>query len=52
MQTSVSLAGDSLGIIEVMIIVNLGMVTAPDMRMHHVLIILTLTFPTPVNYYA
>ena len=26
------------------IIITLGMVNAPDMRMHHVLIILTLTF--------
>ena len=34
---------DSLEIIEV-IIIKLGMVTALDMRMHHVLIILELTF--------
>ena len=39
----VSLASDSLETIEV-IIIKLGMETAPDMVMHHVLIILTLTF--------
>ena len=39
----VSLASDSLETIEV-IIINLGMVTASDMVMHHVLIILTLAF--------
>ena len=38
-----SLAGDSSETVEV-IIIKLGMVTALDMRMHHVLIILTLTF--------
>ena len=39
----VSLASDSLESINV-ITIKLGMVTASDMRMHHVLIILTLTF--------
>ena len=39
----VSLASDSSETIEV-IIIKRGMVTAPDMRMHHVSIILTLTF--------
>ena len=38
----VSLASDSSETIEV-IIITLGMVTAPDMRMHRTLIILTLT---------
>ena len=38
----VSLASDSLETVEV-ITVKLDMVTASDMRMHHVLIILTLT---------
>ena len=39
---SVSLASDSSESIKV-IIIKLGMVTASDMLMHHVLIILTLT---------
>ena len=39
----VSLAGDSSETVEV-IIVKLGTVTASDTKMHHVLIILTLTF--------
>ena len=39
----VSFASDSSETIEV-IIMKLGTVTASDMRMHHVLIILTLTF--------
>ena len=38
-----SLASDSSETVEV-VIVKLGLVTASDMRMHHVLIILTLTF--------
>ena len=36
------IANDSLETVEV--IVKLGTVTASDMRMHHVLIVLTLTF--------
>ena len=36
-------ASDSSGTIEA-IIIKLGKVTASDMRMHHMLIILTLTF--------
>ena len=40
---SVSLTSDSSETVEI-IIVKLGTVTAWDMRMHHVLIILTLTF--------
>ena len=39
----VSLVTNALETIEV-IIIKLGMVTAPDMRMHHVLMILTMTF--------
>ena len=39
----VSLASDSSETVEV-IIIKLGMVTASDMRMYHVFIILTLTF--------
>ena len=39
----VSLASDSLETIKV-IIIKLGMVAASDMVMHHMLIILTLTF--------
>ena len=39
----VSLTSDFSGTVDV-IIVNLGMVTASDMRMHHMLIILTMTF--------
>ena len=39
----IPLASDSLETIEV-IIVKLGMVTASDMGMHHVLLILPLTF--------
>ena len=39
----VSLASDSLETIEVIIIKH-GTVTASDMRMHHMLIMLTLTF--------
>ena len=39
----VSLSNDSSETLEV-IIIKLGMVTASNMRMHHVLIILTLTF--------
>ena len=39
----VSLASDFTETVEV-IIVNLGVVTASDMRMHHVLLMLTLTF--------
>ena len=39
----VSLASDSLETVEV-IIIKLGAVTTSDMLMHHVLIILTLTF--------
>ena len=39
----VSLASDSLETVEV-IIIKVDMATASDMRMHHVLIILTLTF--------
>ena len=42
MSVFVSLAGDSLEAIEV--IIKLGKVTASDVRMHHMLIILTLTF--------
>ena len=48
----VSLASDSSETIEVMII-KLGTVTASDMLLHHVLIILTLTFiqgNTDVNH--
>ena len=39
-----SLVSDFSDIIEVIIIIKLGTVTASDTRMHHVLIILTLTF--------
>ena len=39
-----SLASDSSETMEVIIITALGTVTASDMRMHHVLIMLTLTF--------
>ena len=38
------LASDSLETIEVIIIITLSTVIASDMRMHHFLIILTLTF--------
>ena len=38
-----SLASDSLETIEV-VIVKLGTVTASDVKMHHLLIVLTLTF--------
>ena len=44
MCVSVSLASYSSETIEVIIIIRLGTVTASDMLMHHVLIILTLTF--------
>ena len=40
----VSLASDSSETIEVIIIIKLGTVTASDMVMHHVLMILTLAF--------
>ena len=45
----VSLASDFSGTIEV-IIVKLGTVNASDMVMHHVLIILTLTFIQYLSY--
>ena len=43
MYVCVSLASDSSETIEV-IIINLGTVTASEMQMHYVLIIVTLTF--------
>ena len=45
----VSLASDSLETIKV-IFIKLGRVTASDMKMHHVLIILTLTFTQGHTY--
>ena len=48
-----SLASDSSETIKVIIIIKRGMLTASDMRMHHVLSILTLTFiqgHTDVNH--
>ena len=48
----VSIASDSLETVKV-IIIKLGMVTASDMLMHHILVVLTLTFiqgHTDVNY--
>ena len=42
----VSLTSDSSETIEV-VVIKLGMVTAPYMRMHYMLIILTMTFNQP-----
>ena len=44
MSVCLSLASDSSETVEVTIIIKLGTVTASDMKMHHMLIILTLAF--------